>query len=124
MAEAVTMEESAMKKMPSRSGSLRRQQSGRRLERSTSILEPDRYLRSDSQLLKAEEATVAPPTSTEPIVLGFDGLAPLDVQPDDPLPSEPAGASHGVLENGMRYYVYKNTKPRDRAALALAVSIG
>lgn len=118
------MEGGELKKMPSRAGSLRRQQSGRQLERSTSILEPERYLRSNSLLLKSEEATVAPPTLSEPLVLGFEGLAPLDVKPDDQLPADPAGAVHGVLENGMRYYVRKNAKPRDRAALALAVSVG
>lgn len=43
---------------------------------------------------------------------------------DEPLAETPVGVDYGVLENGLTYYVRCNTKPRMRAALALAVKVG
>lgn len=108
-----------------------REQSARQCERSKSLVEPGAtYSRSNSvpdkivsQLQEVNLSTS--PTEVEPVVLTFEGLQPLvNLNLDDPLPTYPGGALHGVLENGIRYYVRKNAKPRDRAALALAVSVG
>ena len=104
-----------------------REQSARQSERLKSSVEPGKYSGSTSMILQSDEvAMIAPPTpaATEPIAPGFEGLEPLEVRPDDLLPAGVPGALHGVLENGIRYYVRKNAKPRDRAALALAVSVG
>ena len=50
---------------------------------------------------------------------------PLEEKWDEPLPVGPADRHRqGVLANGMRYYVHRSQKPKDRAALALAVDIG
>lgn len=54
----------------------------------------------------------------------FKALRRLVVNPDDPLPAGPVGVDYGVLENGLCYYVRKNAKPKERAALALGVRIG
>ena len=44
---------------------------------------------------------------------------------DDVLELGPADRHrHGVLPNGMKYFVQKTFKPKDRAALALAVDVG
>lgn len=44
---------------------------------------------------------------------------------DDPLAEKPYGVDeYGELENGLTYYVRSNSKPRMRAALALAVKAG
>ncbi|KAE9607599.1 putative processing peptidase [Lupinus albus] len=40
------------------------------------------------------------------------------------LPHQPVGVGYGTLDNGIRYYVRCNSKPRKRAALALAVRVG
>ena len=123
MKEMPSMEGDEMKKMPSRS--ISRQQSSRQFERSKSILESGRTFSRSTSILRAEEVAIETPASAEsPLVLSFDGLEHLDVKPEDLLPAGPAGALHGVFENGIRYYVRKNAKPRDRAALALAVSVG
>lgn len=55
---------------------------------------------------------------------GFKSLKLLSVQLEDQLPEEPVGVHYGALNNGLHYYVRKNTKPRMRAALALAVKVG
>ncbi|KAG0559726.1 hypothetical protein KC19_10G125800 [Ceratodon purpureus] len=117
-----TPEGGETKRMPSRSFS--RQASSRQFQRSKSILESGSYSRSSSILKSDEVAIETPEPVEEPLVVGFEALRPLDVKPEDPLPADPAGALHGVLENGMRYYVRKNAKPRNRAALGLAVSVG
>ena len=50
---------------------------------------------------------------------------PLDRKWKEQLPLGPKDRHrHGTLPNGMRYYVQKTHKPKDRAALALAVDIG
>lgn len=114
------MEEGKLKK--SSSLDVAREQSVRQCERSESFVEPGKtYSRSNSLVSQLEEVTIS---EVEPVVLTFEGLQPVDVNPDDLLPADPGGALHGVLENGIRYYVRKNAKPRDRAALALAVSVG
>lgn len=44
---------------------------------------------------------------------------------DDPLAEKPYGVDeYGELDNGLTYYVRSNSKPRMRAALALAVKAG
>lgn len=103
---------------------MERQQSLRFFDRQPSRQPSKKYSRSSSMILKSEEVAIAPPEPVEVPVIGFEGLQPLKVKPDDLLPAGPACDSHGVLANGMRYYVHKNAKPRDRAALALAVSVG
>lgn len=45
------------------------------------------------------------------------------IAPDEPLPFDPA-VRHGVLDNGMRYYVETNGKPENRAVLRLVVEAG
>lgn len=40
------------------------------------------------------------------------------------LSDQPVGVDFGTLDNGLRYYVRCNSKPRMRAALALAVRVG
>ena len=50
---------------------------------------------------------------------------PLEEKWDETLPVGPADRHRqGVLANGMRYYVHRSQKPKDRAALALAVDVG
>jgi predicted Zn-dependent peptidase len=50
---------------------------------------------------------------------------PLEEKWDNVLPVGPADRHRqGVLSNGMRYYVHRAQKPKDRAALALAVDVG
>ncbi|BBN04021.1 zinc protease [Marchantia polymorpha subsp. ruderalis] len=55
---------------------------------------------------------------------GFKALKLLTVKPTDPFPEGVTGVQHGVLENGLHYYVRRNPKPRLRAALALGVRVG
>lgn len=44
---------------------------------------------------------------------------------DDPFAEKPYGVDeYGELDNGLTYYVRSNSKPRMRAALALAVKAG
>lgn len=62
-------------------------------------------------------------SEVKPVLRTFEELPPLDINLDDPLPTD-TGVLKGVLENGIQYYVRRNSKPRDRAALALAVSVG
>ncbi len=45
------------------------------------------------------------------------------VASDEPLPLDPAIRT-GTLENGLRYFIRKNSKPADRAELRLAVDAG
>ncbi|KAL3146657.1 hypothetical protein ABBQ32_000885 [Trebouxia sp. C0010 RCD-2024] len=55
----------------------------------------------------------------------FRQLPDLDIpEYNETLPLGPSDLKHGVLPNGIRYYVKKCAKPQKRAALALAVSIG
>jgi len=44
-------------------------------------------------------------------------------KPDDPIPSDPA-IKIGKLENGITYYIKKNSKPEQRIELRLAVNAG
>ena len=55
---------------------------------------------------------------------GFRSLKLVNVDMDLPLGEKPFGVEYGVLENGLRYYVRSNSKPKMRAALALAVKAG
>ncbi|KAL1364192.1 hypothetical protein HN51_012358 [Arachis hypogaea] len=55
---------------------------------------------------------------------GFRSLKMVTVDMDEPLPLHPVGVLFGTLDNGLRYYVRCNSKPRMRAALALAVTVG
>lgn len=43
---------------------------------------------------------------------------------DEFLSETPQGVEYGKLENGLTYYVRSNSKPKMRAALALAVKSG
>lgn len=43
---------------------------------------------------------------------------------DELLSEKPYGVDYGTLQNGLRYYVRSNSKPKMRAALALAVNAG
>mmetsp|Transcript_12208 Transcript_12208/g.26250 ORF Transcript_12208/g.26250 Transcript_12208/m.26250 type:complete len:1102 (+) Transcript_12208:74-3379(+) len=57
----------------------------------------------------------------------FHTLEGVDISGDrftSPLPLGPEGISHGTLENGMKYYVRKCAKPKERVAVGLAVKIG
>ncbi|KAK7399022.1 hypothetical protein VNO78_10197 [Psophocarpus tetragonolobus] len=55
---------------------------------------------------------------------GFRSLKLVKVDMDQLLSEQPFGVDYGTLENGLRYYVRCNSKPRMRAALALAVRAG
>ncbi|CAA3027767.1 zinc protease PQQL-like isoform X1 [Olea europaea subsp. europaea] len=55
---------------------------------------------------------------------GFRSLKLVDVNLDDVLPGLPYGVDYGRLDNGLTYYVRCNSKPKMRAALALAVKVG
>lgn len=64
-----------------------------------------------------------------PTAVTFQSLEPLDVESEQarsaPLPLDSDGLAHGVLpSNGLAYYVKKNRRPSQRAALALVVNIG
>ncbi|KVI12277.1 Metalloenzyme, LuxS/M16 peptidase-like protein [Cynara cardunculus var. scolymus] len=54
----------------------------------------------------------------------FRSLKMVDLNYDEVLSDVPYGADHGKLDNGLRYYVRLNSKPKMRAALALAVNVG
>lgn len=55
---------------------------------------------------------------------GFRSLKLVNVDLDQVLEGQPFGAEYGRLDNGLIYYVRRNSKPRMRAALALAVKAG
>ncbi|XP_042492213.1 zinc protease PQQL-like isoform X1 [Macadamia integrifolia] len=55
---------------------------------------------------------------------GFRSLKLVHVSMDDVLGEKPVGVDYGRLDNGLYYYVRSNSKPRMRAALALAVKVG
>ncbi|KAM7276034.1 hypothetical protein ACFE04_017900 [Oxalis oulophora] len=54
----------------------------------------------------------------------FRSLKLVNVDFDQELSQQPYGTVYGKLHNGLSYYVRRNSKPRMRAALALAVNIG
>ncbi|XP_015571814.1 zinc protease PQQL-like isoform X1 [Ricinus communis] len=54
----------------------------------------------------------------------FRSLKLVNIDLDQVLEGEPFGAEYGRLDNGLFYYVRLNSKPRMRAALALAVKAG
>ena len=54
----------------------------------------------------------------------FRSLKMVDLNYDEVLSDVPYGADYGILDNGLRYYVRSNSKPKMRAALALAVNVG
>jgi zinc protease len=53
----------------------------------------------------------------------FMGLNAQNIKLDDPIPPDPA-IKIGKLENGLTYYIKKNTKPEQRIELRLAVNAG
>lgn len=53
----------------------------------------------------------------------FTGLNAQNIKLDDPIPPDPA-IKIGKLENGLTYYIKKNTKPEQRIELRLAVNAG
>ncbi|XP_052199575.1 zinc protease PQQL-like isoform X2 [Diospyros lotus] len=55
---------------------------------------------------------------------GFRSLKAVNVNMEDVLAEKPFGADYGRLPNGLFYYVRSNSKPKMRAALALAVKAG
>ena len=76
-------------------------------------------------------ATLAPDAMDPPkasVRGAFKNLKPLEFRTEDArdirIPLGPADLKHGTLENGLTYYVKKNAKPQNRAALALGVRIG
>ncbi|OMO67363.1 hypothetical protein CCACVL1_20585 [Corchorus capsularis] len=66
------------------------------------------------------------PTENSPIAKkhGFRSLKLVNVEFDQEFQREPFGVDYGRLDNGLVYYVRSNSKPRMRAALALAVKVG
>ncbi|OMO91642.1 hypothetical protein COLO4_18248 [Corchorus olitorius] len=54
----------------------------------------------------------------------FRSLELLNVSLNQEINQQPFGVDHGRLENGLAYYVRRNPKPKNRAALALAVKVG
>ncbi|CAN0901402.1 Zinc protease PQQL-like [Linum grandiflorum] len=63
-------------------------------------------------------------TSQSPIKHRFRSLKLTNMDMDQILEENPYGADYGRLDNGLFYYVRRNSKPRMRAALALAVKAG
>ncbi|CAL5215055.1 unnamed protein product [Lathyrus oleraceus] len=55
---------------------------------------------------------------------GFRSLKLVNADMNQLLTDKPVGVDFGTLDNGLRYYVRCNSKPRMRAALALAVRVG
>ncbi|OVA08489.1 Peptidase M16 [Macleaya cordata] len=55
---------------------------------------------------------------------GFRSLKLVNVAMEDVLDENPVGVDYGRLDNGLYYYVRSNSKPKMRAALALAVKVG
>ncbi|KAI4350751.1 hypothetical protein L6164_005172 [Bauhinia variegata] len=55
---------------------------------------------------------------------GFRSLKMINVDMDQPLSQQRDDVDYGSLDNGLHYYVRCNSKPRMRAALALAVRAG
>ncbi len=73
----------------------------------------------------SSETTIVPP-STEHVatVPAGDGQAgTTEIESGDPLPLDPA-VRVGTLDNGLTYYIQRNTEPQDRAELRLAVDAG
>ncbi|KAK4415627.1 Zinc protease PQQL-like [Sesamum alatum] len=56
--------------------------------------------------------------------LRFRSLKLVNVNEGDVLSETPYGVDYGRLTNGLTYYVRSNSKPKMRAALALAVKVG
>lgn len=54
----------------------------------------------------------------------FRSLKMVNVDMDQTLGGKPFGVDYGRLDNGLYYYVRCNSKPKMRAALALAVKAG
>ncbi|KAM7509636.1 hypothetical protein LguiA_020089 [Lonicera macranthoides] len=54
----------------------------------------------------------------------FRSLKLVNINMDELLCEKPYGVDYGTLQNGLRYYVRSNSKPKMRAALALAVNAG
>lgn len=73
-------------------------------------------MNSDSEMTTPMQQQQPAPT--------FQALERLIVNNNDLLPPGPVGVDYGVLENGLHYYVRKNAKPKERAALALGVKVG
>ncbi|XP_050218354.1 zinc protease PQQL-like [Mercurialis annua] len=65
-----------------------------------------------------------PETSQNAIKHRFRSLKLINIDLDQTLEDQPYGAEYGRLDNGLVYYVRRNSKPRMRAALALAVKAG
>ncbi|MCL7048539.1 hypothetical protein MKW94_026371 [Papaver nudicaule] len=55
---------------------------------------------------------------------GFRSLKLVNINMDEVFDTKPYGVDYGVLDNGLCYYVRSNSKPKMRAALALAVKVG
>ena len=67
----------------------------------------------------------APAASARPRSMADVKPYPLERKWDDVLPVGPPDRHrHGTLENGVTYHVMRTHKPKDRAALALAVDVG
>lgn len=54
----------------------------------------------------------------------FRSLKLVNVNMEEALSQTPYGVDYGRLDNGLTYYVRSNSKPKMRAALALAVRAG
>lgn len=57
------------------------------------------------------------------LVVALPALASIDTSPSAIPPHDPA-VRHGVLPNGMKYYVMRNAKPEKRIELRLALKVG
>jgi hypothetical protein len=92
------------------------------------VLELEQGSEMDSEVnneVKSEATTLVQQQRQQPAPAPtFKALERLIVSSDDLLPAGPVGVEYGVLENGLHYYVRKNAKPRERAALALGVKVG
>jgi hypothetical protein len=56
--------------------------------------------------------------------LSLEAAGSMDANSNEEIPLGPARLLHGVLPCGLTYYVLNNTRPKGRAALALAVRVG
>ncbi|XAR67091.1 C-terminal processing peptidase [Bertholletia excelsa] len=75
-------------------------------------------------LLPAESSEIKKKLGFRSKKLGFRSLKLVNVNLDDKLAERPFGVEYGRLGNGLCYYVRSNSKPKMRAALALAVKAG
>ncbi|CAI0543733.1 unnamed protein product, partial [Linum tenue] len=85
---------------------------------------PSRRFQSSGETRNRQMDLFPAETSQLPKKHRFRSLKLVNVDMDQILEENPYGADYGRLDNGLFYYVRRNSKPKMRAALALAVKAG